>query len=250
MYTCARVQELIHDIGLVNTYSWMGEVHKGYVRACLQQAQVEVKGPLDHVCVEVSPIKRALCSKEAAKDAITLVPVASNVVLVTDGSKPSGMVRFSESLFEDPRKDKTARVAAWLAPIGLTIAKPSESGGKLASKQQRQPETCIVPYWLVRSTNDSSAVNMQHSFLDVSLNFGTKHPMKFRVPVLTSTRKITVGEELRVYKPGTVEQSRALKRRTSAEDDIDSTKKPKTAEKAQGKSRATGGGKGAKRGRK
>ena len=107
MSTCARVQELIQDLGCVNTYPWLGEIHKGYVRACLQQAQLENRDALNYVCVEVSPIKRALCSKEAPKNAIKLVPVATNIVLVTDGSKPSGMVCFSESMFEDPRKEKS-----------------------------------------------------------------------------------------------------------------------------------------------
>ena len=256
MSTCARVQELIQDLGCVNTYPWLGEIHKGYVRACLQQAQLENKDALHYVCVEVSPIKRALCSKEAPKNAIKLVPVATNIVLVTDGSKPSGMVCFSESMFEDPRKEKNPEKIAgtgapvWLAPMGLTIAKASESAGTLASRQQKPSETCIVPYWLVRSTNDSSVANMQHSFLDMSLKVGNGEPMKFRVPVMTSTRKIKVGEELRVYKPVKVEQSRALKKRASSEDDTESGKRAKTVGKPQGKGRATGAGRGATRGRK
>ena len=98
----------------------------------------------------------------------------------------------------------------------------------------------------MRSTSDAVAANMKHSALEMSLKVGSASSgnLTFRVPVMTSTRAIKVGEELLVHKPTTVEQNRALKKRASEEAAAEAEKQKKLQKTGATSAKGRGKGKG------
>ena len=63
----------------------------------------------------------------------------------------------------------------------------------------------LVPYWMVQSTNNKEAANMQESKLRFNMTMATDNEDEpsidetVKIPILTNTKPVQVGDELIVY---------------------------------------------------
>ena len=67
-------------------------------------------------------------------------------------------------------------------------------------------KSLIVPYWLVKETEDESLANMKQSTLQVkvSIDFGKEYGTEEKnvgVPILTNSRSVKPGDELLCFNP-------------------------------------------------
>ena len=84
----------------------------------------------------------------------------------------------------------------------------SAAAAPKADKSMSKPfaKEILVPYWMVQSTNNKEAANMQESTLKFKMTMATDNEDEpsidecVKIPILTNTKPVQVGDELIVYK--------------------------------------------------
>ena len=84
----------------------------------------------------------------------------------------------------------------------------SAASAPKADKSVAKPfaKELLVPYWMVQSTNNKEAANMQESKLTLHMTLATDNEDEpsidefVKIPILTNTKPVQVGDELIVYK--------------------------------------------------
>ena len=136
---------------------------------------------------------------DCAPGTMKLIPYSSNVSHTNrDGDnntkKPSGAhVRFTLQMKSGAAKYEVVFTAA-------SAPKPDKSAAKPFAKE------LLVPYWMVQSTNNKEAANMQQSRLTLHMTLGTDNEDEpsidesVKIPILINTKPVQVGDELIVYR--------------------------------------------------
>ncbi len=84
----------------------------------------------------------------------------------------------------------------------------SAASAPKADKSVAKPfaKEILIPYWMVQITNNKEAANMQESKLRLNMTMATDNEDEpsidefVKIPILTNTKPVQVGDELIVYK--------------------------------------------------
>jgi hypothetical protein len=138
------------------------------------------------------PVFRVFASSAVNKNKMKLMAFSPQVGATTDNIPTNAHAVDVEV----ERGDDTYKL--YVSPPKMVL--PKAVAAKLDLTDEGGP--LIVPFWIVRHTQDSAKVNAERTSLayDVKVPGMSTTMFKFSVPVVTNTRALKIGEELLLYK--------------------------------------------------
>ena len=224
------LQEFLPSLSnTIEHFDMLAETYRGAVRLSLKMCHDQL-ADYDKLRVQVKPNRSVVAIDSVKAKELRLVPLSPAVQLVRGSAAPPPSGVLFGPVFDHPKTGEP--MTAWILP---KVSMPKADAAALSGCASREPDTFVIPYWLVRLTPDSAMANLELASHGVQIVMGAVK-LHYNVPILTNKTPLEAGDELLLYRA--VGVKRPI--REVEEADTDAAAKGKAQPKRKGKAKGRG----------
>ena len=217
----------------VEHFDMLAETYRDAVRLSLKMCHDQLPD-YDKLRVQVKPNRSIFAIDSVKAKVLRLVPLSPTVQLVRGSAAPPQSGVLFGPVFDHPKTGEP--MTAWILP---KVSMPRADAAALSGCAGREPDTFVIPYWLVRLTPDSAMANLELASHEVQIVVGQGAgavKLYYNVPILTNKTPLEAGDELLLYRAVGVKRPIL----EVEEADTDAAAKGKAQPKHKGKAKAKG----------